>query len=125
MSDHGGCGKIRRLAAPVEQLVASEVNRHYEYLADAGGSKAEQPDDDSIRRQLAADVQALDELARDRYVTRSITAAEFVAAREPLVQRIADAQEALQALAAPDLELAEPATGTGSLGAAAWDRSGP
>jgi hypothetical protein len=36
---------------------------------------------DSLRRQLTADEQALNELARDRYVMRSITAGEFIAAR--------------------------------------------
>jgi site-specific DNA recombinase len=96
-SNEGGCGKIRTLAAPVEALVAREVDRWY--------SDHPQPtnagrDTDALRRQLAADEQALDELARDRYVTRSISATEFVAARDPLVRRIADAQERLRGTSA-------------------------
>ena len=95
-TDHGGCGKIRTLAAPVEELVAREVDRHYaEQPPEKGGDRADRQA--SLRAQLDADEQALDELARDRYVHRTITPAEFVAAREPLVQRIADVQEALRA----------------------------
>lgn len=98
--DHGGCGKIRTLAAPVEKLVARVVDEFYsDHAQPATGDREKRQAE--LRAQLAADEQALDELARDRYVTRSITAPEFVAAREPLVQRIADAQEAIQAVVVP------------------------
>jgi site-specific DNA recombinase len=98
--DHGGCGKIRTLAAPVEQLVARMVDEFYSDHAQPATGEREKRQAE-LRAQLAADEQALDELARDRYVTRSISTPEFVAAREPLVTRIADAQEAIQAAVVP------------------------
>lgn len=90
-----GCGKIRVLAVPVEEFVASHVNTHREHRALGGDAEPVRNDIAAIRRQLAADEGSLEELARARFVTRSITEAEFRAARDELVHRIADAQEAV------------------------------
>jgi hypothetical protein len=50
-----------------------------------------------LRRELDADERSLETLARDHYVTRSITEREFRAARGALVDRIADAQARIAA----------------------------
>jgi site-specific DNA recombinase len=100
-SDQGGCGKIRQLAAPLEEFVAGRVDDHYTTARVLSDEPDEPIDAESLRRQIEADERALEDLARDRYVTRSIGDAEFRAVREPLVNRIADAQEHLARLAEP------------------------
>ena len=108
-TDHGGCGKIRILAAPVEEFVAREAAREHDYRAEHSRDQQQaRRDEDALRRQLEADQAALDELARDRYVTRSISPEEFRAARDPLVERISDAQASLDAPAAGWSRLGEP-----------------
>jgi hypothetical protein len=100
--DHGGCGKIRTLASPVEQLVARLVDEYYaDHAKPVGSGKQGSQQQAQLRAQLEADQQALDEAARDRYVSRLISQTEFVAAREALVQRIADTQEQLRQRVVP------------------------
>lgn len=93
-TDNGGCGKIRVLAEPFEEYVAEQVDAIY-----AVSEPVDEPGRpngvEETRRQLAADEAALDDLARDRYVHRSITPDEFRAAREPLIERIAAFQAEL------------------------------
>ena len=54
-----------------------------------------------VRAQHAADEQALNDLAKDRYATCSITDGEFRSESDLLIAPIADAQESLADLAAP------------------------
>jgi DNA invertase Pin-like site-specific DNA recombinase len=90
--DAGGCGHIRVLAEPLEAYVAEQTAEREAELPD---DPPQVSSDEELRSALQADERALEELARDRYVRRSITDAEFRAAREDLVGRIADAQERL------------------------------
>jgi hypothetical protein len=48
-----------------------------------------------VVEQISADRAALDELAKDHYVARSITRDEFFAARAELTDRIASAEQVL------------------------------
>jgi site-specific DNA recombinase len=89
--DSRGCGKIRVLAAPVEELGGRGVDNYYAEHP----RESPEPKEPALRAQLEADERALEELARDRYVTRSISDAEFRAAREGLVARIEDEQAQL------------------------------
>lgn len=101
-TDQGGCGKIRALAAELEEHVASEVSRRASERGELGDGEPATPRDsdaESLRAQLAADESALEDLARDRYVTRSITEAEFRAARDPLAERVAATQAAIASTA--------------------------
>lgn len=68
-SDTGGCGKIRQLAAPLEELVARETNRRDEER----GPTSPDDDADALARELKATEDALEDLARARFVLRNIT----------------------------------------------------
>lgn len=77
-----GCGKISRLAIPVEDEVAARLFAAIDdgTLADAEPEPA--PELDGV---TLADIEArLTDLSRDHYVLRVISRAEFLAARDPL-----------------------------------------
>lgn len=97
-TDQGGCGKIRQLAAPLEEMVAeAAMSWHQEHAPSSEQLLDRRPS--QLRRSLDADVGALEELARDRYVRRVISDAEFMAARTDLAARIAEAQREMERLA--------------------------
>lgn len=94
-----GCGKIRRLADAVENEV---VERFWAALDDGLIADAEpEPSPDMTGVSLVELERAMTDLARDHYVLKLITRAEFLAAREPLAAQV----ETLKAeLNAPTLE---------------------
>jgi DNA invertase Pin-like site-specific DNA recombinase len=97
LKDAGGCGRLRIIAEPTEQIVAEAIFEAIDSGAvkralaaassDAAGAGAVE--------QIAQDRAALDELSRDHYVARVISRSEFLAAREDLARRIARAEQAL------------------------------
>lgn len=89
------CGKIRRLAAPVEAYVAQQVDHRHTELALTRERPARRDTTAELRAQLDADEAALEELAKARYVQRSLSEREFRAARDELVARIAATQTTL------------------------------
>lgn len=89
------CGKIRRLAAPVEELVARKVSHRHDELALTTEARPKRDTTDALRAELVADEAALEDLARARYVHRSLSEREFRAARDDLVARIATTQTTL------------------------------
>jgi DNA invertase Pin-like site-specific DNA recombinase len=93
-TDGGGCGKIRCLALPLEEAVAQIADAiHRDRALERPAPRRDEGKE--VRSELEADTGSLEELARERFVTRSLTNAEFKAAREPLVQRIEAAQARL------------------------------
>lgn len=88
-----GCGKVRIVGRPAEELVREAV---FETLArGAAVPVADDTDPEAIEAGLHADRAALDQLARDHYVDRLIGRSEFLAARKPLQVRVAEAEAAL------------------------------
>ena len=92
-----GCGKIRRLADPVEALVrdalfatvdSPEFAAKVKAASKGDGSKAARETADGIRAKLT---RLTDEWARDE-----ITDAEWRAARETLTSRLTDAEAVLR-----------------------------
>lgn len=81
-----GCGKIRRLAEPVE---AEVVARLWAAVDDGLLADAEpEPSPDLTGASLADLERALTDLARDHYVLKVISRAEFLAAREPIAAQV-------------------------------------
>jgi site-specific DNA recombinase len=97
MRESGGCGRMRMIAEPTEDVIAEAmfaaidggaVNRAMAAAAeDAAGAE--------VVDRIAADRAALDELARDHYVERTISREEFFAARGELTDRIGKAEQVL------------------------------
>ena len=88
-----GCGGVRIVGTPAEELVRDEM---FAALAEGAAVPAAVDDDLAAREAgLVADRAALEQLARDHYVDRLIDRAEFLAARKPLQERIAEAEAAI------------------------------
>jgi DNA invertase Pin-like site-specific DNA recombinase len=92
----GGCGKIAIGAEPLEELIAEAAILRLS-SPEFRAVQAQQADDHSSDdvASLSRDEARLEELARDYYVERVITRAEYVAARHALSERIADARRQL------------------------------
>jgi DNA invertase Pin-like site-specific DNA recombinase len=93
----GGCGRMRIVAEPTEAIIAEAV-----FAAIDGGAMnralaaaSKDVAGAEVVEQIAADRAALDELAKDHYVERTISKSEFIAARGELADRIAKAEQAL------------------------------
>jgi site-specific DNA recombinase len=97
-TDQGGCGKIRVLSAPLEEHVAELAAAEHE-RRNLGATLPQRSPAEDVRSRLAADESALEQLARDRYVTRAITRLRAQGGEGPLVRRIAEAQQELDRLA--------------------------
>lgn len=80
-----GCGKIRRLADPVEREVRDRV---LAAISTARLSSPTTPDPGPLLADLAAVEDRLAQLARDHYVDGIIARAEYFAARTPLTSRV-------------------------------------
>jgi DNA invertase Pin-like site-specific DNA recombinase len=97
LRESGGCGQMRIVAEPTEAVIAEAVFAAIDggaveralavAAADAAGTE--------LVERVTADRAALEELARDHYVEKAITRAEFFAARTELTERIARAEQAL------------------------------
>lgn len=92
---HGGCGRLTVVAAPVEELLAEAVLARLDspQLADVLAGKATADADVAAlaAAQVEADHERLDELA-GLYADGAITAREWIAARDPITDRITAAR---------------------------------
>ncbi len=97
--DHGGCGQLTVVAAPVEELLAEAVLVRLDspQLADALAGKASADADvATLAAQVDADQERLDELA-GLYADGAITAREWIVARDPITERITAARRDIAA----------------------------
>jgi site-specific DNA recombinase len=85
-----GCGKIRRLAEPVD----TEVIARLRATIDQTPPEQEETRPAAVIAELNAADAALTDLARDHYVLKLIGRTEYFAAREPLAARVADLRAA-------------------------------
>jgi DNA invertase Pin-like site-specific DNA recombinase len=95
--DHGGCGRLTVVAAPIEELIAKAVLYRLDTpeLADAlTGRTAQDEALVEVTEQLAQDRAQLEELAA-AYAERAITMREWLTARQPIEQRIANSERRL------------------------------
>lgn len=86
----GGCGKIRQLAEPLEDLVVRAVFDVVDrpvLLQAAARQKPRAGSESSLAQRIAEDEAQLASLAR-AWANREITRVEWGAAREPIEQRI-------------------------------------
>jgi site-specific DNA recombinase len=118
--DHGGCGRLTVVAAPVEELLAEAVLTRLDspHLADvlAGKASADQ-DVAALAAQVDKDQQRLDELA-GLYADGAITAREWIAARDPITDRITAARRDIAA--ATDTTAVFELAGTGGALRTGW-----
>lgn len=118
--DHGGCGRLTVVAAPVEELLAEAVLARLDspQLADVLAGKATA---DADVAALAAQVdqcqERLDELA-GLYAEGAITAREWIAARDPITERITTARRDIAA--ATDTTAVFELAGTGGALRTGW-----
>ncbi|MGB8651061.1 MAG: recombinase family protein [Mycobacteriales bacterium] len=95
--DHGGCGGTFVVAGPVEDLIAQAVLFRLDTpeLADAlAGRAAADERTAALAQALAEDQQQLAELTA-LYAAKSITAREWMEARNPIQARISKAEQAI------------------------------
>lgn len=83
------CGKLARLAEPVEDVVTEAV---FLALEDADLSqymrRQEQEDESGLLASIRDDEEALETLSRDYYADKRISRAEFFAARDAITARL-------------------------------------
>jgi len=122
--DHSGCGRLTVVAAPVEALLTDAVLTRLDspHLADtlAGKTRAD-ADVAALSAQLDADTARLDELAA-LYAEGAVTAREWIAARDPITDRITATRRNIAA-ATDTVEVSELA-GNGHLLRGQWDDLG-
>jgi len=102
--DHGGCGGVRVVAVPVEELVAAAVLYRLDTpeLADVlAGRAAADEQTAAVAETIGADRAQLDELAA-MYAARQIGAREWMTARQPIEDRINDAERRLARMTRTD-----------------------
>lgn len=119
--DQGGCGRLTVVAQPVEELLADAVLTRLDSpaLSDALAGKASVDVDVAVlSAQLDADTARLDELAA-LYANGTVTAREWIAARDPITARIAETRRAIAA--ATDTTDVQDLAGTGHLLRQQWD----
>ncbi|MEI2696932.1 MAG: recombinase family protein [Microthrixaceae bacterium] len=95
--DHGGCGRLTVVAEPVEDLITDAVLYRLDTpeLAEAlTGSAQADAETAAMAEQIAADRAQLDELAQ-LYAAKAIPAREWLAARNPIEERINAAERRL------------------------------
>jgi len=118
--DHGGCGRLTVVAAPVEELLAEAVLTRLDspQLADvlAGKASADQ-DVAALAAQVDKDQERLDELA-GLYADGAVTAREWIAARDPITDRITAARRDIAA--ATDTTAVYELAGTGGVLRTGW-----
>lgn len=98
--DHGGCGSLTVVAAPLEELVTEAVLYRLdtpELAAALTGQAADSQEAARLSDSLAADRAQLDELA-DLYGRKKIASREWIAARNPIEARIKDTERRLSRL---------------------------
>lgn len=88
--DHGGCGKLTIVAAPVEEWIAEAVLMRIDSPAmrdSMAGRTAADERTGSLLAELQADQAQMSELSH-LWATRAISSAEWKAAREPIEARV-------------------------------------
>lgn len=118
--DHGGCGRLTVVAAPVEELLTEAVLARLDspQLADALAGKATADADvAALAAAVEADQERLDELA-GLYADGAITAREWIAARDPITDRITAARRDIAA--ATDTTAVYELAGTGEILRSGW-----
>ena len=119
--DHGGCGRLTVVAAPVEELIARGVLDRLDTptLADALASRTAQ--DQAMARvalRVAEDKARLDELAVT-FGENAITQREWLVARKPIEQRIASNEKRIAR--ASNTDALHGLVGNGQALGRAWD----
>ena len=102
--DHGGCGHLTVVAAPVEELVTAAVLYRLDTPELAGtlaGRAAADSETAELSEALSADKVLLDELA-GLFATKQITSREWMTARKPVTNSIEDLERRLSRLTASD-----------------------
>lgn len=102
--DHGGCGRLTVVAAPLEELIADAVLYRLDTPELAAALTGQATDNQAaavLSESLASDRAQLDELA-GLYADRHIAAREWLAARRPIEDRIADTERRLGRLTRSD-----------------------
>jgi DNA invertase Pin-like site-specific DNA recombinase len=92
--DHGGCGRLTVVADPLERLIADYVLEVLDSPALAEkltGRTARDARAAAVAETIAQDREQLDELAA-AYAAKQISMREWLAARKPIEERIADAE---------------------------------
>lgn len=98
--DHGGCGKLTIVAAPVEDLLAEAVLMRLDSseMADALAGRAKADDRHAaLAAELQEDKTQLTQLA-EMWAAKAISIAEWKAAREPIEARIFNQERQLSQL---------------------------
>uniref|UniRef100_A0A5Q5BTJ9 Recombinase n=2 Tax=unclassified Mycobacterium TaxID=2642494 RepID=A0A5Q5BTJ9_MYCSS len=119
--DHGGCGRLTVVALPVEELLTDAVLTRLDspHLANVLAGKASvDADVAALSAQLEADTTRLDELAA-LYAQGAVTAREWIAARDPITDRITATRRDIAA--ATDTTNVTELAGTGHLLRGQWD----
>ncbi|MCV7270129.1 recombinase family protein [Mycolicibacterium doricum] len=119
--DHGGCGRLTVVALPVEELLTDAVLTRLDSppLAEALDGKASvEADVAALAAQLDADTTRLDELA-GLYAEGAVSAREWIAARDPINERIAQARRDIAK--ATDTSAVVELVGTGDVLRGQWD----
>jgi site-specific DNA recombinase len=118
--DHRGCGRLTVVAEPVERLLTDAVLARLDspHLAKVLAGKSS-PDCDvaALAARVEADQARLDELA-GLYADGSISAREWIAARDPITARIAQARREIAE--ATDTSAVYELAGTGGALAKQW-----
>ena len=89
-SDHGGCGRLTVVAAPLEELVADTVLLRLDtpnLAAALNGAVRADTDSGALMDEISADREQLDELAAV-YAGKGISLREWMAARKVIEDRI-------------------------------------
>ncbi|MCA1853423.1 MAG: recombinase family protein [Beggiatoa sp.] len=90
-----GCGKIRSLSAPIEELVAESIFSAMDF---SSVDRAMKRQDGSISKErklldvIRVEEEALDQLARDFYAERLLSRSEFLAAKGAIEAKIEEAR---------------------------------
>jgi site-specific DNA recombinase len=119
--DHGGCGRLTVVALPVEELLTDAVLTRLDssQLAQAlAGKSSVDADVAVLAAQLEADQARLDELA-GLYAEGAVSAREWIAARDPITERIAQARRDIAK--ATDTSAVVDLAGTGEVLRAQWN----
>lgn len=119
--DHGGCGRLTVVAPPVEELLTDAVLTRLDspQLAEAlAGKSSVDADVAALAAQLEADQDRMDELA-GLYAAGAVSAREWIAARDPINDRIAQARRGIAK--ATDTSAVADLAGTGKVLRSQWD----
>jgi DNA invertase Pin-like site-specific DNA recombinase len=93
-----GCGKIRSLSEPIEELVAESILAAMDFSSVDRALKRQNGSISKERQlldQIRAEEEALDQLARDFYAERLLSRSEFLAAKQAIEAKIEESRSEL------------------------------